>query len=44
MRDFVRSRVVDGRQRIRTHITFHTAGELVLWPYGYTRTGPAHRT
>jgi hypothetical protein len=37
MRDFVRSRVVDGWQRIRTHITFHTSGELVLWPYGYTR-------
>jgi len=37
MRDFVNSRVVDGRQRIRTHITFHTAGELVLWPYAYTR-------
>lgn len=36
IRDFVNSRVVDGRQRIRTHITFHTAGELVLWPYGYT--------
>ena len=29
---------VGGRQRIRTHITFHTAGELVLWPYGYTYT------
>ena len=38
VRDFVRSRVVDGRQRIRTHITFHTSGELVLWPYGYTST------
>jgi hypothetical protein len=37
MRDFVQSRIVGGRQRIRTHVTFHTAGELVLWPYGYTR-------
>jgi murein tripeptide amidase MpaA len=37
MRDFIVSRRADGRQRIRTHITFHTAGELVLWPYGYTR-------
>ena len=37
MRDFIASRRVDGGQRIRTHITFHTAGELVLWPYGYTR-------
>jgi murein tripeptide amidase MpaA len=37
LRDFVLSRVVDGRQRIRTHITFHSAGEQVLWPYAYTR-------
>jgi hypothetical protein len=37
MRDFVNSRVVGGQQRIRTHISFHTAGELVLWPYAYTR-------
>ncbi len=37
MRDFVQSRVVDGQQRIRTHITFHAAGEMVLWPYSYTR-------
>jgi hypothetical protein len=36
MRDFVQSRVGGGRQRIRAHISFHTAGELVLWPYGYT--------
>lgn len=36
IRDFVRSRVVKGRQRIRAHISFHTAGELVLWPYGHT--------
>ena len=37
MRDFIRSRKFGGRQRIRTHITFHSSGELVLWPYGYTR-------
>jgi len=36
IRDFVLSRRVGGRQRIRTHISFHTAGEYVLWPYGYT--------
>jgi hypothetical protein len=36
VRDFILSRSVGGRQRIRTHITFHTAGELVLWPYSYT--------
>jgi hypothetical protein len=38
MRDFVNSRVIGGRQQIRTHITFHTNGKLVLWPYGYTKT------
>ncbi len=36
VRDFVNSRVLNGKQRIRTHITFHTAGKLVLWPYAYT--------
>jgi hypothetical protein len=37
MRDFVASRVVNGRQQIKTHVTLHTNGELVLWPYGYTK-------
>ena len=36
--DFVNSRVVGGRQQIRTHITLHTNGELILWPYAYTTT------
>jgi carboxypeptidase T len=36
VRDFVNSRVVGGRQQIRSHVSFHTNGELVLWPYGYT--------
>src|SRR3954449_10871916 len=36
LRDFINSRVVNGRQQIRAAITFHTAGEQVLWPYGYT--------
>ena len=45
MRDFVNSRVVGGRQQIRTHITLHTNGELILWPYGYTtRNVPADMT
>ncbi|ARQ68216.1 M14 family metallopeptidase [Streptomyces marincola] len=34
--DFVRGRVVGGEQQITAHIDFHTYGELVLWPYGYT--------
>jgi hypothetical protein len=38
MRDFGKSRVVNGRQQIRTAITFHTNGELILWPYGHTKT------
>ncbi|MEO8438121.1 MAG: M14 family zinc carboxypeptidase [Chloroflexota bacterium] len=39
MRDFMASRRIGGRQQIKTAITFHTAGEQILWPYGYTRTG-----
>jgi carboxypeptidase T len=35
-RDFVVSRVVGGRQQIRTAISFHTSGRLVMYPYGYT--------
>jgi hypothetical protein len=27
-----------GPQQIKTAITFHTAGEQILWPYGYTET------
>ena len=38
VRDFVLSRVVNGVQQIKTHVTFHTDGELILWPYGYTKT------
>jgi hypothetical protein len=36
MRDFVASRVVNGRQQIRASIAFHEYGRLVMWPYGYT--------
>jgi hypothetical protein len=38
VRKFIDSRVVGGRQQIKAAITFHTAGEQILWPYGYTRT------
>jgi hypothetical protein len=37
LRDFVNSRVVGGVQQIRTHVTLHTNGELILWPFGYTK-------
>jgi carboxypeptidase T len=38
IRDFIASRRVGGRQQIKTAITFHTAGQQILWPYGYTKT------
>lgn len=40
--DFVRTRVVGGVQQITAHIDWHTYGELILFPYGYTYadTGP----
>ncbi|MEV6956604.1 M14 family metallopeptidase [Streptomyces sp. NPDC051183] len=34
--DFVRSRVIGGKQQIKAAIDFHTYSELVLWPYGWT--------
>ncbi|MBB5117287.1 carboxypeptidase [Streptomyces eurocidicus] len=34
--DFVRGRVVGGKQQIKTAIDFHTYSELVLWPFGWT--------
>jgi carboxypeptidase T len=37
-RTFVLSRNIGGIQQIKAHITFHTNGELILWPYGYTKT------
>ncbi|MFH8365897.1 M14 family metallopeptidase [Streptomyces sp. NPDC018031] len=39
--NFVRSRVVGGKQQIKTAIDFHTYSELVLWPYGYTTADTA---
>lgn len=38
VRDFINSRVINGKQQISTSITFHTYAELILWPYGYTYT------
>ena len=43
MRDFLASRVVNGRQQIRAAITFHENGRLVMWPYGYTLDQRARR-
>ncbi|WP_418958824.1 M14 family metallopeptidase [Streptomyces tritici] len=39
--DFVRSRVVGGKQQITAGIDFHTYSELVLWPFGYTKSDTA---
>ena len=38
IRNFVLSRVVGGIQQIKSHITLHTNGKLILWPYGHTTT------
>ena len=44
-RDFVNGRVANGIQQITEHITLHTNGELILWPFGYTKTNiPADMT
>lgn len=37
LRDFILSRVVNGRQQIRTIFNWHSYGEFVMWPYGYTK-------
>ncbi|MBP2477281.1 hypothetical protein JOF53_006153 [Crossiella equi] len=39
--NFVNSRVVGGKQQITANIDFHTYGELVLWPFGYTSANTA---
>jgi hypothetical protein len=38
IRNFVNSRVINGKQQITVSIDFHTYGELILWPLGYTLT------
>ncbi|GGY63045.1 M14 family metallopeptidase [Streptomyces omiyaensis] len=39
--DFVRSRVVGGKQQIKAGVDFHTYSELVLWPFGWTNADTA---
>ncbi|HEX5827016.1 MAG TPA: M14 family zinc carboxypeptidase [Candidatus Limnocylindrales bacterium] len=36
VRDFVRSRVIGGRQQIRVAVSFHEFGRFVMWPYAAT--------
>ena len=38
LRDFINSRVVGSSAADPRAITFHSAGEEILWPYGYTQT------
>lgn len=37
-RNFVNSRVINGKQQIKVALDLHAYGELVLWPAGYTFT------
>ncbi|MFF1904424.1 M14 family metallopeptidase [Kitasatospora sp. NPDC058218] len=39
--DFVRTRVVGGKQQITAAIDFHTYSQLVLWPFGWTTANTA---
>ncbi|MDQ0583155.1 M14 family metallopeptidase [Streptomyces rishiriensis] len=39
--DFVRGRIVGGKQQITAGIDFHTYSQLVLWPFGYTSADTA---
>jgi hypothetical protein len=36
VRDFVISRRIDGVQQLRIAVSFHSFGEFILFPYGYT--------
>ncbi|NDI35517.1 M14 family zinc carboxypeptidase [Chengkuizengella sediminis] len=38
LKNFVESRIIDGKMQITTAVSFHTYGELILYPYGYTYT------
>jgi carboxypeptidase T len=35
-RAFIRSRVVGGSQQIKLAVSWHSYGQVILWPYGYT--------
>lgn len=37
MRDFILSRRVDGQQQIKIAFNWHSYGEAVMWPYGFTK-------
>ncbi|MEX2548375.1 MAG: M14 family zinc carboxypeptidase, partial [Chloroflexota bacterium] len=37
LRDFVLGRRVDGQQQIKIVFNWHSYGEFIMWPYGYTK-------
>jgi carboxypeptidase T len=37
LRDFMLSRRINGRQQIKAVFNWHSFGEFVMWPYGYTK-------
>lgn len=37
MRDFILSRRVGGQQQITISFNWHSYGEAIMWPYGYTK-------
>lgn len=41
LKRFVDGRVVNGRQQIRIHLSFHTFGRLVVWPWAHSSAGVA---
>lgn len=39
LKRFVDGRVVDGRQQIRIHLSFHSFGRVIVWPWAYSSAG-----
>jgi hypothetical protein len=39
LKRFVDGRVVNGRQQIRIHLSFHSFGRVIVWPWAYSSAG-----
>ncbi len=39
LRKFVDGRVIGGRQQIRIHLSFHSYGRVVVWPWAHSAAG-----
>ncbi len=39
LKKFVDGRVIGGRQQIRIHLSFHSYGRVVVWPWAHTSAG-----